>query len=58
MSLDVIGPGFGRTGTMSLKHALEHLGFGPGPIRPDGTRGYVNPAPLPPPPPPPVPIKN
>ncbi len=26
----------------------EHLGFGPGPIRPDGTRGYVNPAPLPP----------
>ncbi len=27
-----------------------HLGFGPGPIRPDGTRGYINPAPLPPPP--------
>lgn len=27
----------------------DHLGFGPGPIRPDGTRGYVNPAPLPPP---------
>jgi len=27
----------------------EHLGFGPGPIRPDGTRGYVDPAPLPPP---------
>ncbi len=27
----------------------EHLGFGPGPIRPDGTRGYLNPAPLPPP---------
>ncbi len=26
----------------------EHLGFGPGPIRPDGTRGYVDPAPLPP----------
>jgi hypothetical protein len=26
----------------------EHLGFGPGPIRPDGTRGYLNPAPLPP----------
>ena len=26
-----------------------HLGFGPGPIRPDGTRGYVDPAPLPPP---------
>jgi hypothetical protein len=29
MSLLVIGPGFGRTGTMSLKHALELLGFGP-----------------------------
>src|SRR5271168_4899821 len=29
MSLAVIGPGFGRTGTMSLKHALELLGFGP-----------------------------
>ncbi len=28
----------------------SHLGFGPGPIRPDGTRGYLNPAPLPPPP--------
>jgi hypothetical protein len=27
----------------------DHLGFGPGPIRPDGTRGYVDPAPLPPP---------
>lgn len=27
-----------------------HLGFGPGPIRADGTRGYDNPAPLPPPP--------
>lgn len=26
-----------------------HLGFGPGPIRPDGTRGYDNAAPLPPP---------
>src|SRR6516162_4934167 len=26
----------------------EHLGFGPGPIRKDGTRGYENPAPLPP----------
>jgi hypothetical protein len=26
----------------------SHLGFGPGPIRPDGTRGYLNPAPLPP----------
>jgi hypothetical protein len=29
MSLAVIGPGFGRTGTMSLKYALERLGFGP-----------------------------
>lgn len=29
----------------------EHLGFGPGPIRPDGTRGYIDPAPLPPLPP-------
>ena len=27
----------------------SHLGFGPGPIRPDGTRGYLDPAPLPPP---------
>ncbi len=29
MSLSVIGSGFGRTGTKSLKEALEHLGFGP-----------------------------
>jgi sulfotransferase family protein len=29
MPLDVIGPGFGRTGTNSLKLALEQLGFGP-----------------------------
>lgn len=29
MSLEVIGPGFGRTGTASLKRALEILGFGP-----------------------------
>ncbi len=29
MSLQVIGAGFGRTGTMSLKAALETLGFGP-----------------------------
>jgi hypothetical protein len=29
MSLEVIGAGFGRTGTMSLKFALEELGFGP-----------------------------
>lgn len=27
--LDVIGAGFGRTGTASLKAALERLGFGP-----------------------------
>ncbi len=29
MSLDVIGAGFGRTGTTSLKLALEQLGFAP-----------------------------
>ena len=29
MPLEVIGAGFGRTGTNSLKIALEHLGFGP-----------------------------
>jgi hypothetical protein len=29
MSLKVIGAGFGRTGTMSLKLALEELGLGP-----------------------------
>jgi len=29
MSLKVIGAGFGRTGTMSLKLALEQIGFGP-----------------------------
>lgn len=29
MSLEVIGAGFGRTGTMSLRDALNHLGFGP-----------------------------
>ena len=27
--MQVIGAGFGRTGTMSLKGALEQLGFGP-----------------------------
>ena len=27
--MKVIGTGFGRTGTMSLKIALEKLGFGP-----------------------------
>jgi len=29
MALEVIGAGFGRTGTLSLKVALEQLGFGP-----------------------------
>jgi len=29
MGLAIIGSGFGRTGTMSLKRALEQLGFGP-----------------------------
>ena len=29
MSLKLIGAGFGRTGTMSVKFALEKLGFGP-----------------------------
>jgi len=29
MALDVVGAGFGRTGTNSLKIALERLGFGP-----------------------------
>jgi len=29
MSLKIIGAGLGRTGTMSLKFALEHIGFGP-----------------------------
>ena len=28
MTLKIIGSGFGRTGTMSTKIALEHLGFG------------------------------
>jgi hypothetical protein len=27
--MDVIGVGFGRTGTLSLKVALEQLGLGP-----------------------------
>jgi Sulfotransferase domain len=27
--LDIIGPGFGRTGTMSCKAAVDALGFGP-----------------------------
>lgn len=29
MALKVIGAGLGRTGSLSLKLALEHLGFGP-----------------------------
>jgi len=29
MGLKVVGAGFGRTGTLSLKSALEKLGFGP-----------------------------
>ena len=29
--LEVIGTGYGRTGTASLKEALEILGFAPGP---------------------------
>ena len=29
MALKVVGAGFGRTGTLSLKHALERLGVGP-----------------------------
>lgn len=29
MALEIIGAGFGRTGTLSLKLALEQLGFGP-----------------------------
>lgn len=29
MALDIIGAGFGRTGTNSLRLALEQLGFGP-----------------------------
>jgi hypothetical protein len=29
MPLEVIGPGFGRTGSASLKRALEVVGFGP-----------------------------
>ncbi|MGH8246419.1 MAG: sulfotransferase family protein, partial [Gammaproteobacteria bacterium] len=29
MALKVIGAGFGRTGTMSIKFALERIGFGP-----------------------------
>lgn len=29
MGLEIIGAGFGRTGTLSLKLALEQLGLGP-----------------------------
>jgi len=27
MSIEIIGAGFGRTGTLSLKYALEKLGY-------------------------------
>jgi hypothetical protein len=30
MAITVIGAGFGRTGTESMKLALEQLGLGPG----------------------------
>ena len=47
----------GEPGQMLAEYACsennvdrEHLGFGPGPIRPDGSRGYIDAAPLPPPP--------
>ena len=29
MGLKVVGAGFGRTGTLSLKNALEKIGYGP-----------------------------
>lgn len=29
MALEIVGAGFGRTGTLSMKAALEQLGFGP-----------------------------
>ena len=29
LGLQVIGAGFGRTGTLSLRQALDDLGFGP-----------------------------
>jgi hypothetical protein len=29
MALKIVGSGLGRTGTLSMKHALEQLGFGP-----------------------------
>jgi hypothetical protein len=29
MPLEILGPGFGRTGTHALKLAVEQLGFGP-----------------------------
>lgn len=29
MTIELVGAGFGRTGTLSLKHALEALGVGP-----------------------------
>ena len=30
LTLGVVGVGFGRTGTLSLREALVRLGFGPG----------------------------
>lgn len=36
----------------------DGLGFGPGPIRPDGSRGYIDAAPLPPPPTPQNPART
>jgi hypothetical protein len=43
--MDVIGAGFGRTGTLSLKVALEQLGFGPCmhmvPLLTDGERAAL-----------------
>ena len=43
MALEVIGPGFGRTGSMSMKAALEEVGFGPcyHMIEVYGTDGHV-----------------
>ena len=46
---------FGNAATFEVKTSRmyvvdrDHIGFGPSPIRKDGTRGYDNPAPLPPP---------
>ena len=46
MGLSVIGAGFGRTATMSLTLALEHLGLGPchpPPIPVTGKRAHIAP---------------